>query len=97
MVIETTLGPVRGQQCKGVYDDVYYSFESIPFAEVPVGELRFRSPQPKKPWLEILDCTQKPNKPVQKNPFNNQIEGSEDCLYVNIFVKKVCANFTMGE
>ncbi|KAI8129145.1 Esterase B1 [Lucilia cuprina] len=89
MVIDTTLGPVRGHECKGVYDDVYYSFERIPFAEVPVGELRFRPPQPKKPWSEILDCTQKPCKPLQKNPFNNQIEGSEDCLYVNIYAKQL--------
>nr|AID61332.1 esterase [Calliphora stygia] len=89
LVIETTLGPVRGHESKGVYDDVYYSFEGIPFAEVPVGQLRFRPPQPKKPWSEILDCTQKPCKPLQKNPFNNQIEGSEDCLYVNIYAKQL--------
>lgn len=90
VVIATTLGPVKGHQCSGVYNDSYYSFESIPYAEVPVGQLRFRPPQTKKPWSEVLDCSKKPCKPVQKNPFNNEIEGSEDCLYLNIYVKQVC-------
>ncbi|KAM7363085.1 uncharacterized protein ACRADG_000137 [Cochliomyia hominivorax] len=89
LIVETTLGPVRGHKSIGVYGDDYYSFESIPFAEVPVGPLRFRPPQPKKSWTEVRDCTLKPNKPMQKNPFNNQVEGSEDCLYVNIYVKKL--------
>lgn len=83
------MGPVKGHKCTGVYDDVYYAFEGIPFAEPPVGDLRFRLPQPKKPWTGVRDCTQTVSKPIQKNPLTNQIEGSEDCLYVNIYAKQV--------
>ncbi|KAL9889118.1 esterase B1-like [Glossina fuscipes fuscipes] len=89
LVINTTLGPIKGQQCTGVYDDVYYSFEKIPFAEKPLGSLRFRPPVAKKPWTEILDCTEKPPKPMQKNLLDQQIEGNEDCLYLNVYCKEL--------
>lgn len=89
-MIETTLGPIRGHQCEGVYGDNFYSFEKIPFAEIPVGDLRFRPPQAKRPWSEVLDCTKPASKPLQKNLLNNQCEGSEDCLYLNIYAKQVC-------
>lgn len=89
-MINTTLGPIKGQQCIGVYDDVYYSFEKIPFAEKPLGSLRFRPPVAKKSWTEILDCTEKPTKPMQKNLLDQQIEGNEDCLYLNVYCKEVC-------
>lgn len=88
-MVETTLGPIKGRRSEGVYGDHFFSFEKIPFAEVPVGELRFRPPQPKKPWSELLDCTQQASKPLHKNPSNNRFEGSEDCLYLNIYVKEV--------
>uniref|UniRef100_A0A1A9W1E2 carboxylesterase n=1 Tax=Glossina brevipalpis TaxID=37001 RepID=A0A1A9W1E2_9MUSC len=88
LVVNTTLGPVKGQQCTGVYDDVYYSFEKIPFAEKPLGSLRFHPPVAKKPWTELLDCTEKPPKPMQKNLLTQQIEGNEDCLYINLKTSK---------
>ncbi|XP_075147099.1 uncharacterized protein LOC142221306 [Haematobia irritans] len=92
LVIDTSLGSVKGQKCQGIYGHEFYSFEKIPFAEVPVGNLRFLPPQPKKPWTDILDCTQPASKPMQTNPMNNQIEGSEDCLYLNIYAKQLNSN-----
>uniref|UniRef100_T1PIM0 carboxylesterase n=1 Tax=Musca domestica TaxID=7370 RepID=T1PIM0_MUSDO len=89
LIVKTTLGPIKGRQCVGVYGHEFYSFEKIPFAEVPVGELRFRPPQPKQPWSEVLDCTQPAIKPLQKNMLTNQFEGSEDCLYLNIYTKQL--------
>ncbi|XP_013108474.2 uncharacterized protein LOC106087811 [Stomoxys calcitrans] len=89
LVINTSLGRVKGQKCEGIYGDAFYSFEKIPFGEIPVGKLRFLPPQPKSPWSEILDCTLQAPKPMQKNALSNLIEGTEDCLYLNIYTKQL--------
>ena len=52
VIINTTLGPIRGSSNGGVW-----SFKAIPYAKPPVDELRFRPPQPfDAPWHQILDC-----------------------------------------
>ncbi|XP_075164678.1 esterase B1-like [Haematobia irritans] len=42
-----------------------------------------------KPWSNILDCTKCKSKPMQFNYFGKFIEGSEDCLYLNVYSKKI--------
>ncbi|CAD6996038.1 unnamed protein product [Ceratitis capitata] len=41
--INFPLGEIRGRQCKSIYDHAYFSFEGIPYAQPPLGELRFRA------------------------------------------------------
>lgn len=72
-----------------VWGNEYYSFERIPFAKPPLGELRFRAPEPAEPWEGTLDCTGPANKPVQSNIFFKKYMGSEDCLYLNVFTTDV--------
>lgn len=87
--LPTTYGGIKGVKRLTIYDDSYYAFEGIPFAKPPLKELRFRSPQPPEPWQGILDCTNCRNKPLQKHVMLPMIEGSEDCLYLNVYVKQV--------
>ncbi|XP_017874202.1 PREDICTED: esterase B1-like [Drosophila arizonae] len=88
-VVQTTHGQVRGALLTTLYDDLYYSFDGIPYAEPPLGELRFREPQDAKPWRGTLDCTVPKDKCFQVGSISQQIEGSEDCLYLNIAAKSV--------
>ena len=44
-------GPVSGVEANGVI-----SFKGIPYAAPPVGKLRWRVPQPVKPWAAMLDA-----------------------------------------
>ena len=70
-------------------------YKGIPFAAPPVGELRWRAPQPVKPWSGVLDCTKFSASPMQAKPapFSMWSEEflipaepiSEDCLYLNVW------------
>lgn len=51
-VIETTAGPVRGLR----RDDGSQAFLGIPYADPPVGELRFRAPRRRTPWTGIHEA-----------------------------------------
>ncbi|XP_075981625.1 uncharacterized protein LOC142980177 [Anticarsia gemmatalis] len=90
-VVDTTHGKISGKVLKTLFKNVdYYGFMGIPFAEPPVGELRFLPPKPIEPWEGILSATKEKPACVQ---FNNNIKkkqplgqyGSEDCLYLDIF------------
>ncbi|MFF8806255.1 carboxylesterase/lipase family protein [Streptomyces omiyaensis] len=52
-LVATTRGPIHGERRA----DGTYRFLGIPYAEPPVGELRFAAPEPPEPWTEPLDAT----------------------------------------
>ncbi|XP_046866268.1 esterase B1-like [Drosophila willistoni] len=90
--ITLPLGKIKGIKLKTIYNDDYYSFEKLPFAKPPIGELRFKSPQPARPWNGTLDCTHFDRKPVQRVLKTNFAEGVEDCLYLNVYSKKLISD-----
>lgn len=77
----------------------YTVFKGIPYAKPPVGELRWREPQPAEPWEGIRDASRfGPIAPQQRhfmgtlyaNEFFRCSEPmSEDCLYLNIWTPSV--------
>ena len=50
-LVRTTLGPIIGRH-EGRSGGTY-SWLGIPYAEPPVGELRWRPPKPHRPWREL--------------------------------------------
>ena len=54
-IIQTGSGPIRGKVVLK-NDKEYYEFRGIPFAQPPVGKLRFKPPQPVAPWTDVLDA-----------------------------------------
>lgn len=81
VIIETEDGPVRGFINK-TEDGTYYKFGGIPYAQPPVGSLRFLPPVPVKPWTSILDCLD--NRPLCTLSLQKNVIGEEDCLYIEI-------------
>lgn len=90
IIINTINGAVRGHEIP----DEGALFAGIPFAEPPVGPLRFRPPQPISAWSGIRDAVEYPPGPLQRAPAvdlgnlssdANGTANSEDCLYLNIF------------
>lgn len=58
-------------------------FRGIPFAKPPVGELRFRAPLPPEDWVGERMALENARPAMQNSP-----NGSEDCLYLNIWAPK---------
>lgn len=60
-------------------------FQGIPYAAAPVGELRWRSPQPVEPWAGVRDATRPGNRCAQTaDNWGLPASDSEDCLYLNV-------------
>lgn len=64
-------------------------FRGVPFAAPPVGELRWKEPQPAQNWTGVRKADQFGNKPMQKPIFGDMgfrsKDMSEDCLYLNVW------------
>lgn len=74
---------------KGAVSDDVLSFKGIPYAAPPVGALRWRSPQPVKPWMGVRNAIAYGNDCIQKPlPGDAAASGgktSEDCLVLNVW------------
>ncbi|XP_013408922.1 carboxylesterase 3B [Lingula anatina] len=89
-ILETKLGKIRGktETVNGKKINVYLG---IPYAEPPLGYLRFRKPVPKKPWTRMLDATEYGPSCIQNLLFSlpdilRHTDISEDCLSLNAYV-----------
>jgi para-nitrobenzyl esterase len=82
--VDVTGGRVAGVAANGIV-----SFKGIPFAAPPVGPLRWKAPEPVKPWTGVKpaaafgpSCMQDP---MFARLFGAPPEMSEDCLYLNVW------------
>uniref|UniRef100_A0A1I8PLJ9 carboxylesterase n=1 Tax=Stomoxys calcitrans TaxID=35570 RepID=A0A1I8PLJ9_STOCA len=86
LVVQIANGPVRGKEW-----GMYYSWESIPYAEPPVGDLRFEAPRPyAQQWTQEFNGTVYPQYCMQwfRDHGVNKRRGVEDCLTVSVYSPK---------
>ncbi|WP_297046162.1 carboxylesterase family protein [Thermoflavifilum sp.] len=82
---------VTGGRIAGIADTAHqlHIFLGIPYAAPPVGDLRWKAPQPVKPWRGVRVCTRFGHRPMQKRIFSDMRfrsdTTSEDCLYLNVW------------
>ena len=82
---------VEGGKVSGVASNGVRSFKGIPYAAPPVGDLRWRAPQPVVPWQGIKNCDQfssicpQPEYPVGSIYRSAPQPKDEDCLYLNVW------------
>lgn len=83
VLASTANGDVRGHE---VADGVW-CFRGIPYAAAPVGDRRFRAPQPVEPWAGIRDATEFASDAIQpvRGRTSRAPGMSEDCLYLNVW------------
>lgn len=82
----TAQGRVSG---KLIVNGSQKAFLGLPYAAPPVGELRWKAPQPPASWKGVRDATQFGNRCEQYHVWNDYIfldpGPSEDCLYLNVY------------
>ncbi|QJX48040.1 carboxylesterase family protein [Hymenobacter taeanensis] len=78
-VVKTRQGKVSGVREGGLE-----VFRGIPYAQPPVGALRFRPPQPLRRHSGTLAAVQFGSRAPQAGGPNG-VQGSEDCLYLNVW------------
>ncbi|VDK88254.1 unnamed protein product [Litomosoides sigmodontis] len=102
--LETRNGMIRGYESTMLGKRVR-SFLSVPFAEPPIGENRFRPPTPKRPWNDTIDTiVPSPACYQGRDTYNETFWGSEmwnantpvqeDCLLLNIWTPADADNLT---
>ncbi|KAI5713636.1 hypothetical protein M8J76_002574 [Diaphorina citri] len=100
LVVKTTKGRIRGITLTAPTGKQVDAWLGIPYAQKPIGNLRFRHPQPVDRWDKdnpnlILNTTRQPNSCVQivdtlfvnfsgAEMWNPNTHMSEDCLYINV-------------
>jgi len=79
-------GTIEGSKAPNKGLSLYFG---IPFAKPPVGEFRWKAPQPLDNWDGILETKKFGAKPVQTNVYGDMKSRSErmseDCLYLNVW------------
>ncbi|KAJ8687541.1 hypothetical protein QAD02_023335 [Eretmocerus hayati] len=87
--VSTADGTIRGLIRRSVENFDYHAFLGIPYAKPPIGDLRFRDPEPPERWHGIRDTTKYGNVCLQYDPMTRKFEGSEDCLYLNVYTRSI--------
>ncbi len=83
-LVSTPLGKLRGETVGALSTGpAVRIFRGVPFAQPPIGPLRFRPTLPAKPWKGIRDATA--FAPAAIQPQDPGVAHSEDCLYLNIW------------
>ena len=89
--VTTANGPVEGIRS----ENGIQVFRGIPFAAPPVGDLRWKPPQPVKNWTEVRQADKFGANCMQRRVFGDmsfRSSGtSEDCLYLNVWTPKAAA------
>ena len=84
--LKTEQGKVLG---KAINNGKVKAFLGLPYAAPPVGNLRWRAPQPPAPWKGVRDATQYGSHCIQGRVFDDMVfldpGPSEDCLYLNVY------------
>lgn len=87
---------VAGGRISGAIVDGVAEFKGIPFAAAPVGPLRWKAPQPVRPWSGVRQtvafgpaCLQDP---TMANRMAPGVALSEDCLYLDVWTPAKAPN-----
>ncbi|XP_065369329.1 carboxylic ester hydrolase-like [Calliphora vicina] len=85
--VQTKQGIIVGQQKTLPNGNFYQSFQGVPYAVPPLGELRFKSPLPLEHFgVPELNCLKERDVSHQRDPLTGEVIGSEDCLFLNLYV-----------
>ncbi|XP_077284978.1 uncharacterized protein LOC143910401 [Arctopsyche grandis] len=89
--VKTSQGALKGAYFKAIDGKKYTAFMSIPYAQPPIGPLRFKAPIEAGTWEGVRDASQDSGACVHNHPFfrGTEVFGDEDCLYLNVYTPSV--------
>ncbi|XP_049820599.1 venom carboxylesterase-6-like [Aethina tumida] len=79
-------GFIRGRVLETFNKAKYYAFQQIPYADPPIGELRFKPPTEPSMWQGVLNTTENTKICYQIGVEDDR--ENEDCLYLNVYTPK---------
>ena len=86
LLVNTAQGPAKG---KTINQGKVKAFLGLPYAAPPVGDLRWRAPEPAAKWTGVRDASNYGAHCAQNHVFDDmrfQDAGpSEDCLFLNVY------------
>ncbi|CAG4978999.1 unnamed protein product [Colias eurytheme] len=91
MKVRVNEGVLEGSAVENAYGKPFFSFKGIPYAEPPIGDLRFKAPKPKQPWTGVRQATEHGPICFQYDVFSRPPvnTGEEDCLYLNVYTPDI--------
>lgn len=92
-IVTTTTGQLQGIQLStGVLQPNYFAFKGVPYAEPPVGNLRFRNPVPHRGWSGVRNAAEHGEHCPHTGWFGLDAGGVEDCLFLNVYTPNLSGN-----
>ena len=89
--MSTTIVGTQYGKVQGSISGPIFVWKGIPYAQPPLGDLRFRAPQTPSPWTGVRDATTFGLTSVQSARMMMRVfaanpePSGEDCLYLNIW------------
>nr|XP_023018363.1 venom carboxylesterase-6-like [Leptinotarsa decemlineata] len=84
-IITLPNGKIRGYVSKTLgKQQPFFAYKGIPYAVPPIGNLRFKDPQPAKNWNGIFNATSNTKICYQISTKTHRPQ-TEDCLYINVY------------
>ncbi|XP_049802597.1 esterase FE4-like [Schistocerca nitens] len=83
VTVDIEEGTLRGRMSETYTGKPMFRFEGIPYAEPPVGDLRFQPPVKKSAWTGVKDALAAGERCPQYS--SGEAVGSEDCLFLDVF------------
>jgi len=87
--VSTSLGEIEGTFLETETGLQFPAFRGIPYAKPPIGELRFKKPEPAEKWVGVLDATKDGPACPQQDAFSRWYFGEEDCLLLNVYTPQL--------
>ncbi|KAL7018772.1 hypothetical protein ACKWTF_010907 [Chironomus riparius] len=92
-IVTIPQGQLQGiRTSSGITQATYLAFKGIPYAEPPVGALRFRNPVAHRGWSGVRDASAHGNSCPSSGWFGLEAGGGEDCLFLNVYTQSLTAN-----
>ena len=84
--LKVNQGTIKGCREKLPNGRNFYRFSSIPYAQSPKGQLRFKTPKKLLKFeSDVQDCTREGDACIHKSTVTKRLVGSEDCLHLNVY------------